>query len=228
LAIHGSGGYVRHVIRPRDFFLVPLTVAVTGTCLIWGGYATFVAIRNWSPTEVTCAEFAAHRPDARWLRLTECEPDFVRMGVETMKRSTLSSPQVTAVYIPLYARDTDKRGRAPLVVSGDDRDMLALGGAEPSRAAFEVVAKQLDGPIEGLAMSVLSMSSTQRQDLRDLHLALADDFVVIDRDARPRPLWLGLGVLAIGIAGAARIRSRQVRARRDRPAPLARATVVAG
>lgn len=216
------------MIRPRDILLVPLTVIVSGVCLVWGGYATYVAVRNWSPTELTCAEFVAHRPDARWVRLTACEPDFERMAVETVQRNHVSTNEVSAVYVPLYARDTDKHGRAALVLAGDDAEMRALGDRYAASTAFDVVARELDGPIEGLAHSVLSMSATRRQDLRDLHLGLADDFVVIERGARPRPLWLALGVLAVGIAGAARLQRRRVRARRNRPAPLPPATVVAG
>ena len=212
-------------IRPRDF-LVPLTLGVTGVCLAWGGYATYVSLRNWSPTEVTCAELADHRTNARWLRLTECEPDFDRMGLETLRRAKSDVEDVTMVFVPMHVRGG--HGRASVVVAGDDPDMLALGDRASPQATIDRVAAQFDGLIEGLSMSVLSMSPSSRQELHDLHLGLADDFIVLDRGARPRPLWLGLGVLGIGGAGVALIRRRRARSRRNRPSPLARATVVAG
>lgn len=82
-----------------------MTVIVACGGTLWGGQNTYVALHNRAPVEISCADYLRRRPDAAWLRLTGCFPDFEHLGIESSTRTTSSgkSSTTTAVYVPLRA-----------------------------------------------------------------------------------------------------------------------------
>jgi hypothetical protein len=131
------------------------------------------------------------------------------------------------VYIPLAARgEHTGEDRAKLVLRVDHGPILRLGSRFASDRDADAAAEALAQPLEGLVERSLDRSERDREKLRGLGLYLADDFVVIDYGARPRPLWLALGSLGVGLAAFALL-VRKWR-RRRRPVELAKAKLVAG
>lgn len=214
--------------RSRDFLVIPLTLAVTVFGLLWGGRNAYVSIRNHSPLELTCADMIENPPDAEWVRLRDCEPDFEHMGVETKGRKGSDFVDVTSVFIPLHAAGASWTRQNKLVVVISDGPLLELGRKRipDEEATYAYATEQLTQPIEGMIELSVDRSHRERTELRGLGMRLAEDFSIIDRHARPRPLWLSLGVLAIGVVGLSLIGRRLRRWLRNGPEPLAKATVV--
>jgi hypothetical protein len=194
--------------RGRDFIIVPALLAGAAIGLGWGGYGGYVALHNLSARELTCADYLAERPAATWLRLTACAPDIDRIGVESIVGGGRSEP--IATYVALRPPGAAASTRAVIVVEGPPgrADQLAL-----------------DGPIEGMIEPSWTRSRELRDDLAGMHLGLAEDYVILERGARPRPWWFSLGLLAIGGGSTALFRRWRQRRRAGRPAPLPRATL---
>lgn len=212
--------------RPRDFFVVPLTLAVAGAGLFWGGRNTYRTLRNWSPAEMSCAEYIAHPPAKDWVRLTSCEPASEQLGVQTLQHDRVGGPsstKQTGVFIPLRPAGIDA-GRVEVVLFADHGRLLSLTDLYASEAQLQEAADVFAQPLEGMRRDALDMSRRDREDLKTLPMHLADDFAVIELDARPRPLWLSAGVLAIGLGASGRIVRR--RRRRKKPVVLPQAKLV--
>jgi hypothetical protein len=213
--------------KPRDFVVVPLTLAVAGGGLFWGGRNTYRTLRNWSPEEISCADYIAHPPAKDWVRLTGCQPDSDRLGIETLHREgTGGAPatsEQTGIYIPLAATGIDN-GRVKIVLFVDHGRLLALADKLATDAQVQEAFGAFAHPIEGMRQDALDMSRRDREDLQGLHMHLADDFAVIALDARPRPLWLGAGALALGLGASGLIIRR--RRRREKPVEIAKARIV--
>jgi hypothetical protein len=216
--------------RPRDWLLVPLWFVVAVAGILWGGRNTLRSLRNWSPLDTTCAEFARDQPSADWVRLHDCYADFDRVGVHSWTETPKSgAPRTTVdeVLIPLrpVASPDD---RAVIVLATDRYPFLSLGSSSFERSVVEMESarKELAGPIEGLVEHTIDRSADDRADLRAAGLHLAKDFVVVGYQGRPRPWWLGAFVLSLGL-GALTLLVRKWRQRR-KPVELAKATLVQG
>jgi hypothetical protein len=193
-------------VRKRDLFLLPMTVIVACGGTLWGGHNTHIALENRAPVEVSCADYLRQRPQAAWLRLTRCFPSF-SLAVE-------SSKQTNAVYIPLHARPA--RGSVDftkILLVSDDADMLSLASplsdgvsdqlvtAPLSDSVSDQLVAELFTSVEGLVESRLSLRFIQfKAELASLDLPLYDDFVIINRGERPRPLWFAIGEFALGLS----------------------------
>jgi hypothetical protein len=216
-------------VRGRDFFLLPLFTIVGAGATAWGGWSSYRAVMNWSPREVSCADVAKDRPSADWVRLVSCEPADGNIGYERGARVWRDGHEVPgpvrALYVPLHAPGTE--GRVHVVLAIDSGPMLrSMDPAYPADDAADVTAKFFAGPLEGMIERMPDRSQTSRDDIKGLGLHLVDDFLVVDHDARPRPLWLAFGVLAIGLGADTYLARRWKRRRRRAEVP--RATIVSG
>ena len=222
-----TGAWYRRCVRTRDLFLLPATVVVACGGTLWGGHHSYVALQNRAPLEITCADYLQSRPDAGWLRLTHCFPDFDHVGIETFTRKTAKDQSGTTttagVYVPLRAAQHSTDARTKILLLSDDDDMLTLGGFSPT--LDERVVIELSTSVEGLVESGLALSQRRRTEIANLHLRLTDDFVILERGARPRPLWFALGELWLGIAAVTLLVRRYRRWSRGGPVVLPRATL---
>ena len=212
--------------KPRDFIFVPLTLAVAGGGLFWGGRNTYRTLHDWSPEELSCADYLAHPPAKDWVRLTGCVPDSDQLGIETLDHDNgrgLRSTEQTGVYVPLRPAGAEP-GRVKLVLFADHGKLLWIADRLATDAQVQEAADVFAHPLEGMRQDSLDMSHRDREDLATLHMHLADDFAVIALDARPRPLGLSGGVLGLG-RGACGLLARR-RRRRQKPVELAKARVV--
>jgi hypothetical protein len=216
------------VPRPRDILLVPLSALVAVVGIGWGGWSSYRAVRNRTPTAITCADFLAHRDAADWVRLEGCNADVDHVALEKFgpkqKSQSLDIVNPSAIYIPLLVPGAASDDRVALLLRVDSGPLLRLGERFPTDAEVAVAYDALEVPIEGLVERRLDRSERDREKIRSLGLYLADDFLIVEYGARPRPIWLAFGTLAIGI-GAFTWLTRKWR-RRKRPPELAKARVV--
>jgi hypothetical protein len=213
--------------RARYWLLVPLYVVVAAIGVAWGGRNTYRSLRDRAPAVATCTDLVAGRTDADWVRLDACVPVVTRIGVQ--RRVVNGTPAVDpeAVYVPLYAdQAAADHERATLLLRVDHGPLLRLAARLPTEAEVQAIAEVFARPIDGLIERSIDRSERDREELRQLGIYLAEDFIVVDYDARPRPLWLALLVLAVGLGALALlVRTWQ---RRRRPADLPKAKLVAG
>src|SRR3954464_7540976 len=103
--------------------LILILLVVSGLGVYWGGMHFYTAIRERSPLEITCGEYLKHRPDNRYLRLTECEADLDNMAIE--EEGEYGAKKVKAVYIPLRGKGVTT-GATQIVLKRDDSEMTSL------------------------------------------------------------------------------------------------------
>lgn len=184
-------------------FLI-FVVAVAGFGLWWGGQNLYTGLREREPLEITCASYLEHRPDNRYLKLTECEPDLDNMAVEQGK-----GRDIKAVYIPMRAKGTTV-GKTEIVLKRTDDTITVLAGqldgprdspSHPSEALAKKVIGELEGANEGLVQFGLDLSDKDMTQLKGLNLGLADDFIIMEHGKAPR-LALGALAFAAGLAAA--------------------------
>ena len=202
-------------MRPRDFLLFPLAIAVAAGGLLWGGKNSYVSLRNRAPVELTCEQYAAHPPDTQWLRLRGCTLDLDHMGVET------TGTRATAVYIPLRSG----LGSAKLILAADHGSLLALGDRRRDAPGLELwyAAAQQNG-IEGLVELSVDRSARKKKEMQEIGLD-AEGSAILDEGARPRPLALALGAFVLGLGAVGYLGHRVRRSRRGR-VEIPRATIV--
>jgi hypothetical protein len=173
-------------------------IAVAGLGLWWGGQNLYTGLRERDPLEITCASYLKDRPDNRFLKLTECEPDLENMAIEEGKNK-----EVKAVYIPMRAKGTTV-GKTQIVLKRTDDAMTSLadsldGPVGPNEAVAKKVLSELEGPNQGLVQFGLDLSDKDMTQLKNLNLGLAEDFIIMEHGKAPR-LLLGALAFAVGLA----------------------------
>lgn len=220
-------------MRVRDVFLLPGACAAAALGTWFGAPASYVAVRNWSPVEVSCAELDDNPPPREWVILTDCAADAEHVSVETVRgehpgHDTFGGHVdggtysfTAGVFIPMHST---RHGRASVVLFSDFADTDALAAGTMAAGARAALAKRLAAPVEGLVELQIERSARDRALLDSL--PVRDPYWIVDRGARPAPLWRALGELSLGLAGLGYLALR-VRRRRQRAASgLARARVV--
>jgi hypothetical protein len=180
-----------------------LVLIVTAVASWWGAHHLYIGLRNREPLELTCAEYLSQRPDAEWLRLTHCTPDFDNLAYVSTKYRP-----VRTVYVPVRAEGTAETNTSTIVIERDDDEVLELAGrlknAGPvTDKTVERLVAAFAPPIEGLVQVGLDLSDKRQKELEGLDLHLASDFVIVKHGDRPRPLGYAIGALALGFCGAA-------------------------
>jgi hypothetical protein len=165
----------------------------------FGAQFTYVAIRDGKQLEISCADYIARRPDARWLKLTDCEYDFEHLAYEEDQ----AGDKYTHIYLPLRAVGDDSLLTNIVVKRSDEAIRNVVWGLEHGESrpiGIDRVMMDLGKPTEGLVEFGLSLSDKERGELGKLGLGLTKDFVLID-DARQPQLAAGIIMLAIGLSG---------------------------
>lgn len=193
------------VRNPRNFLLVPALFAIGVLALGWGGRASYLALHNREPIEVTCSDFLQRPPAQEWVRLVECDADYDLIGISTRttasndKNSAAISPEILSVYIPLKERHTTAQ-KARILLHGDSPELCELGTRFLSAERFRTITERFAHGFEGMQQRFFDVSARTKAQIRDLGIDLEDDFVIIEVGAKPRSLWLTLGVFIVGIA----------------------------
>lgn len=202
-------------MRARDLFLIPGALVCAAAGLWWGGRWTWVAARNRAPLEMTCAEFYEEPPSREWVRLSGCVADTAHIGSEWVTPRVGDKPamynEVTDIYVPMRPAGALRSVPAKILVradSGQERNVVH------------------DEALVGLIELKMQRSERGRQELRDLHLGLDEDFAIVDYREKPTGLPQSLGALVVGLGSAGYLGWRWTRRRRTKKVELARATVV--
>lgn len=195
-----------------------LVIIITAVASWWGAHHLYLGLRNREPVELTCAEFLSARPDAEWLRLTHCTPDFDNLAYVSTKYK-----HVSEVYVPVRPEGSEESGTSTIVVERDDDEMLELAGrlknAGPvTDKTVERLVAAFAPPIEGLVQVGLDLSDKRQKELEGLDLHLASDFVIVKHGDKPRPLGYAIAALAVGVCGAGMMVFLIVRRFRKKPA----------
>jgi len=188
-----------------DWFNLRLfaVVGVVGLVLgYFGVHMTYVALHDGTQLEISCADYVAKKPDAKWLRLTGCQYDLDHYA---FKLKSDSSSEIGRVYLSLRPVGVTT-GPTQILVERRDDDMLRViewaergGGRAPPQPAFSHIQAQLDRPIQGLVKFGIDLERREKNDLDKLDLDLARDFVIVDDGARPH-LIVGIILIVVGIS----------------------------
>jgi hypothetical protein len=170
--------------------------------LAHGGEALYVAARSRVQASLTCAEYSNQRPRSGWVRLSDCEIDYVHVGYRE------AGGRLTELLFPLRPDGTEPEMPASMILSTRDPAVLeiaarAIGPSAPHLdpdafigAMLEVVtAMRASQIVEGLARGPFEAFRT-RPSIAAIHVPLDENFTVLDLGARPRPLVPALETVA--------------------------------
>lgn len=158
--------------------LVILLLLVLAT--VWGAQNVYLGLRDRDPVEISCAEYLAHPPGGRWLKLTECDPDFHRVHLVRDRDGSID-----AVYAPARPHGASE-GPARIVFQYDGEP-----SAEHRRAS---TAQGM------LRTGWLDDASDEGRADMARHMGLTPDFVILQLGSEPH-IWLGLAALIVGLGG---------------------------
>jgi hypothetical protein len=215
-----------------------VVAAFLGLCCLWLGVpGVYVWATNPRPQQMTCADYLARRPPARWVRLTHCDASYFLAACLTQA----GTEQVQGYYAPVRPSDAtpeDPNADVALVVKAADPEITGLldkllpALPDPEGAGEEVVLDHAE-KLFGKSTEVQGLVLAGRDDQPAVRAALsgpqnpwrpAPDFILLDAGRAPR-LLPGLAWL-LGAAVAFAMMGFLVwdRLRRGRPAQARRAS----
>ena len=167
-----------------------------------GGAELYGAARSRVQADLTCAEYAGERPASNWVRLSDCELDYVRVGYRE------SDGHLTELLFPVRPAGSDPAMPASVILATRDPGVLAVAGRAigPSAPPHDpdafivamldvLAAMRVSRDIEGLARSPLD-AFRSRPSIAAIHAPLDESFTVLDLHARPRPLGPAIEIAA--------------------------------
>ena len=166
-------------------------VGVVAAALLWGGgQGVYTALTNRAPTVMTCAEYLAKRPEATWLRLEQCVPDFEAGGYE-------GGDKAVRLFLPLRApgagADAADRKTRIVLDSKDDALLARVNAGDLAVGA---------GTYEGLVKFGIELRDKERKRVAEVVDDVHEDFVLLDHGERPKlGLFLGVFLAGLGLAG---------------------------
>jgi hypothetical protein len=189
--------------------------------LAFGGEGLYYAYSNPQQVTMRCAEYAQSRPSALWLRLTDCEADYLGAGYRE------SGGQIAELFFPVRPAGRPRNDPAALVAATRDPQVLAIAqatvgeGRQPTQEQFIVMMLKIitalgaSREIEGWGRAGIVKAFDTRRSLASLSSPIEPDAIVLDLHARPdatAPARLaGAGALALVGALLLHLRSKRVR-----------------
>jgi hypothetical protein len=161
---------------------VLVILLLLGLATVWGAQNVYLGLRDRNPVELTCADYLAHSPGGKWLKLTACDPDFVRVDVVRDRDGA-----VDAVYAPVRPHGVSE-GPARIVFQYD---------GEPSAEQRRASAAQ-----GMLRTGWLDEASDESRAHMARDMRLTPDFVILQLGTEPH-IWFGLAALIVGLGGLA-------------------------
>jgi hypothetical protein len=196
--------------------------------LALGGQGIYLAASNSRRIEMSCDAFARGRPDALWLRLTDCELDYLGAGYHE------SGGRISELFFPVRSLGRPRSEPAPLVAATRDPAVLALaedtmgGSRQPEQEQYLVMmlrivtALHAAREIEGYRRAGAVHALRSRRQLSGMTAPLVPDVAVIDLHSPPD--FRGPGALAA--SGTAMMLAAVFFIRRRATAAPARADVL--
>lgn len=182
-----------------------LVILVLGALFV-GASKIQTALKNRTPTVMSYDTFIQTRPNAEWLRLTNCQLNLFEAAYFHPIGEKDSHPY--QYYIPVHGVGSPA-GRICILLKTSEPDLMATieqmrspgdkttAMSWTSQNAARVFPKRT---VQGVILSGLEeLKSTQRSELRRLHTNIADDFIVLDSNAEPS-LTTGVSYCGAGLA----------------------------
>ena len=160
-----------------------------------GGEGLYYLARSQQQITLTCADFTRSRPASAWLRLTNCDIDYVGAGF-----SEAGDGGITELYFPI--RPVGQPRNTPAIVVAATRDTAALaeaqktlgGGRQPTQEEFLVmmlkIVTQLKASreIQGYARTSTIDVLRARRVVSGLSAPIDPRFVMVDVHSNPSAL----------------------------------------
>lgn len=182
--------------------------------IVGGGQQLFVAVTNWSPTEMTCAAYAQQRPSGKWVDLHDCE-----LHVEEASYSSLFGVgDPSELFIPAFPVGAGDDAKALVVLRTSDRGLLDLStelahlDKADETAQLTWLASHLSDlhPVRDVAGTVqfgIDLTAKEHDQVKALGDSLDPGFVIVKDGDEPHlagalvmlALGVGCGALWIGI-----------------------------
>lgn len=201
--------------------LQALLVLVGLGLLAFGGEGLYYAYSNPQQVTMRCAEYAQSRPSALWLRLTDCEADYLGAGYRE------SGGQIAELFFPVRPAGRPRTDPAALVAATSDAQVLAIAqatvgeGRQPNQEQFIVMMLKIvtalgaSREIEGWGRAGIVKAFDTRRSLASLSSPIEPDAIVLDLHARPDAtvpaIEAAAGALALAGALLLHLRSKRVR-----------------
>jgi len=150
------------------------------------------ALRNRKPTVMSYAAFVQSRPNAEWLRLTNCQLNLLQ--VSFMHRIDDKDPRPDRFYIPVHGAGSPTAITYILLKTAEP-DLLAtiaeIKGLKTESALKDWVSKNAarafpHRTVQGVILSgLMDVQANERSELMRVQKNLADDFIILDSNAEP-------------------------------------------
>ena len=186
-----------------------------------GSEGLYHAIRNREPRVMTCEQFVRERPKAAWLKLTNCDVDYIGAGYLE------SNGRISELLFPIRPAGQPRNVPAVAVVTTKDGGALGIAqrtignGQQPNQEAFLVMMLSIvtslkaSREMDGYARVGIIERLNARRVVSGLDGPLDPSPVVIDLRGRPSIVVPGIeiaaGALAVLIFVFLQIRRRRVR-----------------
>ena len=201
--------------------MVNVVLVIAGLALaVPGGEALYRQLASRSPFVTTCAEYARTRPAASWLRVRDCEVDYLGAGYRE------SGDTIQELFFPVRPAGAPRSEPAWIVAATRDPSVLAIAqsgigpGKQPDQEQFLVMMLRIvtalgaAREIEGLARDGIVDRLRTRRVLSGLTTPVAPGAVVVDLHRRPRVLvpavQTGVGLALTGLVLVLSRRSRRL------------------
>lgn len=189
----------RGLMLKPSLLLVGFAIAAPGTTSLYH------QITRPAPVVLTCAEYSARRPSARWLRVRDCDVDYLAAGYREANGTILE------LFLPVRPAGTPPTTPAALVIATRDPAVLALAqtgignGRHLNQEQFLIMmlkivtALRTSREIVGAPRAGFLDRLRTRRMLSGLTTPLAPGAVVVDLHAQPSLFTPGLRAAA-GVA----------------------------
>jgi hypothetical protein len=184
-----------------------------------GGEGLYHAIRNREQRVMTCEQFVRERPKAAWLKLTDCDVDYIGAGYRE------SNGRISELLFPVRPAGQLRNVPAVAIVATKDGGALGIAqgtignGEQPDQEAFLVMmltivtSLKTSREVDGYARVGIVEALNARRVVSGLAGPLDPSPVVIDLRAQPQmavpALEIAAGALAVLMFVYLQIRGRR-------------------
>lgn len=173
-----------------------------------GAQGIYTAMKNRNPAVMSCEQFAANKPKAEWLSITNCVLDLNDACYATLTYKGAELP--TELYIPVRSAGAKESGKGIkdniVLMTRDPALMKMIYEMEKTRSEAEFkewLTRNADKMIvrrdvKGLVQFGVELKSQERRKLASLQDNLASDFIILDEGKRPE-ISQSIGYLALGV-----------------------------